>query len=206
MRKDIIFAVVAGVVGVAVGYFIGKKRTERKIEKELEEPRIIRLYPEAETPDDEENLDEFDPEDAEGEISAEDIARENGYIPEDETVEEYEERTVIEASERFAHYMEKHAGEISVISPDYEKRSDELNNALDFVEQEMLLYFPDEGVLTNEEGDRLEIEDYVGNCLYKYGFATDDRQTEMHVLNVPYQAHYIVRRETENTVDELFPE
>ena len=133
------------------------------------------------------------------------IAEEEGYIP-NESDEELQEQEAIEASEKFNSYIQKHSQEIFIISPDSEKRPDDLNNALNMVDTEMLLYFPDEDVLTSEEGARLEIEDYVGDQLMKYGFAIDPRQTEIQVFNVPYQMRYIVRKETENSVDELFPE
>lgn len=205
MRKEIIFTVAAGICGAAIGYFIGKISTERKIEKECEEPRIFRLYPETEESDDE-NLDEFDPEDSEDDISkAKDIAKENNYIPVEDDLDE-EDQIAMESAKEYQQYMEKHAGEISVISPDYEKRSDSVNNVLDMVDTEMLLFFPDEDALLTELGDRCEIEEFVGGCLYKYGFASDDRQTELHILNVPHEMHYIVRKETENTVEDLFPD
>lgn len=206
MRKEFIFAIVAGTVGAIIGYAIGKISTERKIEKECEEPRIIRLYPETESSDDEENLDEFDPEDSEDDISkAKDIAKENNYIPVEDDLNE-NDKEAIESAREYQQYMEKHAGEISVISPDYEKRSDSVNNVLDMMDTEMLLYFPDEDALLTELGDRCEIEEFVGNCLFKYGFASDPRQTELHILNVPHEMHYIVRKETENSVEDLFPD
>ena len=206
MRKEFIFAIVAGTVGAIIGYAIGKISTERKIEKECEEPRVIRLYPETETSDDEENLDEFDPEDSEDDISkAKDIAKENNYIPVEDDLDE-NDKEAIESAREYQQYMEKHAGEISVISPDYEKRSDSVNNILDMMDTEMLLYFPDEDALLTELGDRCEIEEFVGSCLFKYGFASDPRQVELHILNVPHEMHYIVRKETENSVEDLFPD
>lgn len=204
MRKEFIFAIVAGTVGAVIGYAIGKISTEKKIEKECEEPRIIRLYPEETS--DEENLDEFDPEDSEDDISkAKDIAKENDYIPVEDGLDE-NDKEAIESAREYQQYMEKHAGEISVISPDYEKRSDSVNNVLDMMDTEMLLYFPDEDALLTELGDRCEIEEFVGNCLFKYGFASDQRQVELHILNVPHEMHYIVRKETENSVEDLFPD
>ena len=202
MRKEIIFTVAAGICGAAIGYFIGKITTERRIEKELEEPRIARLYPE--NPVEEPVKTEKTEKDVAKETFTE-IAEEEGYIP-NESDEELQEQEAIEASEKFNSYIQKHSQEIFIISPDSEKRPDDLNNALNMVDTEMLLYFPDEDVLTSEEGARLEIEDYVGDQLMKYGFAIDPRQTEIQVFNVPYQMRYIVRKETENSVDELFPE
>lgn len=204
MRKEFIFAIVAGTVGAVIGYAIGKITTEKKIEKECEEPRIIRLYPEETS--DEENLDEFDPEDSEDDIKkAESIVKENNYIPVEEDIDE-EDKEAIESAREYQQYMEKHAGEISVISPDYEKRSDSVNNVLDMMDTEMLLYFPDEEELRTESGDGCEVEEFVGNCLYKYGFASDPRQVELHILNVPHEMHYIVRKETENSIEDLFPD
>lgn len=206
MRKEFIFAIVAGTAGAIIGYAIGKFSTERKIQKECEEPRIIRLYPEETS--DEENLDEFDPEDSEDDINkdkAESIAKENNYIPVEDDLDE-EDQIAMESAKEYQQYMEKHAGEISVISPDYEKRSDSVNNVLDMMDTEILLFFPDEDALLTELGDRCEIEEFVGNCLFKYGFASDQRQTELHILNVPHEMHYIVRKETENSVEDLFPD
>ena len=48
MRKEFIFAAAAGAIGIVAGFIVGKVYTEKKSEKECEEPRIFRLYPEEE--------------------------------------------------------------------------------------------------------------------------------------------------------------
>lgn len=203
MKKNIIFLASAFVVGIAVGYFVGKNRASVK---KIVDDEPVKLYPDNESDNDE--LNDFDPEDSEDDITRKgvyEVAKNNGYISEI-SEEEIEDIEAIESSKRYMRYMEKHAGEISIISPDSDKRSDEINEVLEFLDRELLLYFPDRDVLTTEVGDWLDISDATGNCLYKYHFDDDDSQNELHVLNVPKQMYFIVRKETENTVEELFPD
>lgn len=204
MRKETIFAVTACITGVIAGYFIGKKCTERKIEKDSEKHVPFNLYPEDDS--DEENLDEFDPEDSEDDIAtANGIAEQNNYIPVEDNLDD-EDVEAMEAAKEYQQYIERHTGEIMVVSPNYEKRSDTVNNVIELMESEMLLYFPDEDDLRTEAGDRCDIEEFVGNCLYKYGFTTDPKQKELYVMNIPHEMYYIVRKETEDSAEDLFPD
>lgn len=197
------FAIGSAICGGAIGHYIGKKSVERKI-KEASEEKPVKLYPD--TDDDE--LNDFDPEDSEDDITKSDIyevAKRNGYVA--ESADDANEED-IESSKRYMGYMESHSNEINIISPDSEKRSDELNEVLDFLDTEVLLYFPDEDVLIKETAkrktDKLNIPEYAGKCLTKFGFAGDDDQKEIQILNVPKQMHYIIKKELEDTVEELF--
>ena len=122
-----------------------------------------------------------------------------------ETEDDQADRESVESSEQYSKFVEKNPFLVTIISPNYDKRSEEINNALDFMDNEMLLYFPDEDILATETGDRVDPTEVVGNCLTKYGFSTDDDQREIEVINVQYQTHYIVRKETENSFEDLFP-
>lgn len=202
MRKEIIFAAATGIAGAIIGYFIGKNIAERKNEKESKESREFRLYPEQTSDDD--DLNDFDPEDSEDDINvAHNIATDNHYIPVEDDLDE-DDLEAMQSAKEYQQYIEKHSGEITVISPDYEKRSDSVNNVLDMMPTEMLLYFPNEEELWTEGGTQVDIEDFTGNCLYKYGFVSDPRQLEIHILNVPEETHYIVRKELEDSPEELF--
>ena len=208
MKKSFIFVVSAFLVGAFIGYYAGKKCIKKT--EEPEEP--VKLYPD-ETPEDTEELNDFDPEDSEDDITAKDVykvAKNNGYITEI-SQEDAEDLEAIESSQRYMRYMEKHAGEIFIISPDPDNRSDEINEVIEFLDREVLLYFPneddpDKDILSTEGGDELYAFEETGNCLYKYHFADDEDQDEIHILNVPKQMYYIVKKETENTYEELFPE
>lgn len=208
MKKNFIFVASAFLVGAFIGYYAGKKCVKKT--EEPEEP--VKLYPD-ETPEDNEELNDFDPEDSEDDITAKDVykvAKNNGYITEI-SQEEAEDLEAIESSQRYMRYMEKHAGEIFIISPDPDNRSDEINEVVEFLDREVLLYFPneddpDKDILSTEGGDELYAFEETGNCLYKYHFADDEDQVEIHILNVPKQMYYIVKKETENTYEELFPE
>lgn len=163
------------------------------------EPRIVKLYPDGVDP---ETWMCEDDELEDSEIAKE-IAEENGYVV--ETEDDQADRESVESSEQYSKFVEKNPFLVTIISPNYDKRSEEINNALDFMDNEMLLYFPDEDILATETGDRVDPTEVVGNCLTKYGFSTDDDQREIEVINVQYQTHYIVRKETENSFEDLFP-
>lgn len=203
--NTIIFGAVIGFgIGFAVSQIIIKAKIA-KIKKEIRDQVNVRLYPDKEEDavceDTEINDDEIEEDMIREE--AERISDENGYYA--ETEDEAIEREALELSEAFNNYIKKHPGEITIVSPDPTKRSDELNNVLSMLDPETLLYFPKENALVTEDGDRLEIEDSVGNCLYKFGFFRDENQTEIEVMNIPEQMHYYVKKEVENSVEELFP-
>lgn len=208
MKKNLIFTASAFLAGAVIGYFVGKKCIKKK--DEVEEP--VKLYPDEDN-DDDDDLNDFDHEDSEDDITTKDVykvAKNNGYITEI-SQEEAEDIEAIESSQRYMRYMEKHAGEIFIISPDPENRSDELNEIVEFLDRELLLYFPneddpDKDILCTEGGDELYAFEETGNCLYKYHFAEDGDQDELHILNVPKQMYYIIKKETDNTYEELFPE
>lgn len=186
------------VSGFGLGWFISQVIHEKK-EARNAEPRIVKLYPDGVDP---ETWMCEDDELEDSEIAKE-ISEENGYVV--ETEDDQADRESIELSEQYSKFVERNPYLVTIISPNPEKRSEEINNALDFMDNEMLLYFPDEDILATESGDRVDPTEVIGNCLTKYGFSTDDDQREIEVINVQYQTHYIVRKETENSFEDLFP-
>lgn len=183
----------AGGFGIGLGVVLISQAIRSKREERDTEPRIVKLYPDGVDPEtwvcEEDELEDSE--------IAKEISEENGYTTETEDA--------IESSEAYSKFVEKNQHLVTIISPNYDKRSEEINNALDFMDNEMLLYFPDEDILATETGDRVDPTEVIGNCLQKYGFSTDDGQHEIEVINVQYQTHYIVRKETENSYEELFP-
>lgn len=197
VKNGIIFLVGAG-VGSAVGYFVGKKRAEKKAAKELQELEeyygTSEKYKRTEEEDDPKTGEEkkFDSEEradketvrtlrkAEKELNTHKTDYTKCYEKETEDEEEEEddqdetqENPGVEINEEADEYHQENKNRppriISV---------EKLGELPAHIENECLYYYPDGDYVTDEDDE--VIEDYqrvLGDCLQKYHFDTSNEET-----------------------------
>ena len=136
------------------------------------------------------------------------IIEENNYTdPEDinavledpdneETFEEKEEREAIEASLAMAEYREKNKGKIAPITKD-EWDSD--FPEIDFDKKD-LYYFTMDDVLTDEEGNHLDEEEYIGTKPRQFGWMANDEEV-IHIRNNPKETDFKVWKQKCASID-----
>lgn len=127
------------------------------------------------------------------------IVEENGYIePEDiqavvddpdneETVEELEERARMEDEDRMSEYRKKNKDKIVPI------QSDEWDTDYPEVEYDHkdLYYFVNDDVLTDDEGNQIDEEEYIGKKPRQFGWMFND-EDRIYIRNNPKETDFQV--------------
>lgn len=210
-KKNIIFAVVGFVTGTAAG--IGgtiavQKLKARKNPSERKHPLLTRDLPKEEK--EEAKEEEVGPKivdhvDLTEKKEAEAIIEEEGYgaeyeHPEDDDPEHEAYMEQLRSRKAREDYVNAHKGKIELMT------EDEWDT--DFPEEDYshaeLWYFPDEDVLTDEDGNIVEpIEEYVGELFDKLRFKTNDWE-RMYVRNHPREEDYYIHKETRMSREDFF--
>ena len=117
----------------------------------------------------------------------------------DEEMEELENARINEDVKEY-----KKSGVIELMSKkDFEDRHFKGFNDVDYSGDD-LYYFPDEDFITDEFGGILTpMEKYVGDCLNKYGFKSNDAP-ELYLTNHSMETDFIVHKVKDLSRDEYF--
>ena len=130
------------------------------------------------------------------------IIKENGYtdhadiekVLEDpdneETYEEREEREALEASMAMAEYRNKNKGKIAPMTRD-EWESD--FQEVDYDKKE-LYYFVNDNVLTDEDGNHIDEEEYMGTKPRQFGWM-DNSEDRIYIRNNPKETDFVIWKE-----------
>lgn len=132
-----------------------------------------------------------DPDDGESDIS-EDTPVEDQLNMEDyeETYEERLEREAEEALEHSERYKREHKGKIELMtSDDWDTDFPETD-----YEREDLYYFTESDILTNEDGERLDEAETIGNKVRQVGWMQSPDEN-IYVRNHPLQKEYRIFKE-----------
>ena len=213
-KKNIIFCAIAFAAGVVTGttgtiivkHVQGKKekkpaRTAPLLKKDLKKNETPET-PVQETK--EEPASEAQVLARENEI-AQEIIHDEGYAaenehPEDDDPDEEKYRTLLKAKEQRETYVNAHKGKIEMMR---EEEWDTDFPEEDYSHQE-LWYFPDEDVLTDEDGNLVEpIVDYVGNIFDKTNFKNNDWE-RIYIRNHPKEEDYYIHKETTMSREDFF--
>lgn len=203
MKKLIITAVIAFAAGVGTGVLIKGLLSKKRANDECDEEPIN----DDSSVEECEGSEEGPVEDEEETLTAESLNGEADRIysskvkvpDEDEEDLDEEDEELIRKGEEAKQYKSKHRGKIELISKS-EWESD--FPAVDYDRQE-LWYFPDEGTLTDEEGNELDLYEYVGNCFDKINFYTSTDE-ECWIRHNPKETDYYIHKETEIPKDIFF--
>lgn len=205
-KKNIIFAAIGFVGGVAAGIIsvhIYNRIKDRKTDDNLEPVVLSDLS--------DEDREKFEPRKRDKKSNADEhaeynhILEEEGYAaeseyPEDDDPDEEIYQKQLESRRKREEYVKSHEGKIEMM------KDDEWDT--DFPEddygQAELWYFPDEDVLTDEDGNVLDnITDYVGELFEKTRFRTNDWE-QIKIRNHPMEMKYYIHKETRMTREEFF--
>lgn len=211
-KKNIIFAAIGFITGVGAGVggtIAVQKIKGRKKSSERTQPLLTKDLPkkEKEEPKEEEAgpkiIDHVELTDAKKE--AEKIIEEEGYgaeyeHPEDDDPEHELYLEQLKMKKAREDYVNAHKGKIELM------REEEWDT--DFPEEDYshaeLWYFPDEDVLTDEDGNILEpIEEYAGELFDKLHFRTNDWE-RIYVRNHPREEDYYIHKETRMSREDFF--
>ena len=130
------------------------------------------------------------------------IVKENGYTdPEDiqeviddpeneETYEEMQEREMIEASEAMSEYRKKNKGKIVPIQKD---EWDTDFPEVDYDHKD-LYYFTTDDVLTDEDGNVVDEEEFIGSKPRQFGWMSNDEE-RIYIRNNPKETDFQVWKE-----------
>lgn len=212
-KKNIIFAAIGFVSGVAAGVsgmIVAKKVKEKKNPSERKHPLLSRDLPKKEE-EKEEATEEVGPkivghiDPVEEKKEAEAIIEQEGYgaeyeHPEDDDPEHETYMEQLRMKKAREDYVNAHKGKIELMT---EEEWD-----TDFPEEDYshaeLWYFPDEDVLTDEDGNIVEpIEEYVGELFDKVRFKTNDWE-RIYVRNHPRGEDYYIHKETRMSREDFF--
>ena len=108
----------------------------------------------------------------------------------EETYEEREEREALEETLAMAEYRSKNQGKIAPITRD-EWDSDFQEVLFD---KKDLYYFTGDGVLTDEEGNHLDEEEYIGKKPRQFGWMNNDEE-KIYIRNHPKETDFQVWKE-----------
>ena len=203
MKKLIITAVIAFAAGIGTGILVKGLLGKKRANDECDEESINNDCAVEEC----EGSEEGPVEDEEETLTAESLNGEPDRIysskvkvpDEDEEDLDEEDEDLIRKGEEAKQYKSKHRGKIELISKS-EWESD--FPAVDYDRQE-LWYFPDEGTLTDEEGNELDLYEYVGNCFDKINFYTSTDE-ECWIRHNPKETDYYIHKEAEIPKDIFF--
>ena len=191
-----------GLCGFAVGFLLGKLSTKKPEVKEVENES--ENNPEDETPESKPEVVEEAIEAIDYDERVKDLEyRSQSDDPEDALdPEEEEELENARINEEVKAY--KKSGAIELMSKkDFEDRHFKGFNDVDYSGDE-LYYFPDEDFITDEFGGILTpMEKYVGDCLNKHGFKSND-DPELYLTNHPMETDFIVHKVKDLSRDEYF--
>lgn len=130
------------------------------------------------------------------------IIKENGYTDQadieevledpdnEETYEERQEREALEASQAMAEYRMKNKGKIAPITRD-EWESD--FQEIDY-EKKDLYYFVTDNVLTDEDGNHIDEEEYIGTKPRQFGWMAN-AEDRIYIRNNPKETDFVIWKE-----------
>lgn len=108
----------------------------------------------------------------------------------EETYEEREEREALEETLAMAEYRSKNKGKIAPMTKE-EWESDFQENLYD---KQDLYYFVGDDVLTDEDGNHLDEEEYIGVKPRQFGWMANDEE-KIYIRNHPKETDYQVWKE-----------
>ena len=108
----------------------------------------------------------------------------------EETYEEREEREALEETSAMAEYRSKNQGKIAPITKeDWDSDFQEV-----LFDKKDLYYFTSDGVLTDEEGNHLDEEEYIGKKPRQFGWMNNDEE-KIYIRNHPKETDFQVWKE-----------